>query len=102
MMRAPVVTALRELAHRLGTIADSSEWYLFGSVNRDEPAPLDIDVLILCTNDVQADALRLAIDEDSLSLRIDLSLMTFAEALQVDAVWLQHAHKIHPNIKQPL
>lgn len=97
MMRQRVVRALLDLAQHLGPIQDGSEWYLFGSVDRDEPAAGDIDLLILCTSDQQADELRGAIDPDSLALPLDLGLMTFGEAVQVDAVRTQNARLIHPH-----
>jgi predicted nucleotidyltransferase len=96
-MRERVVRALLDLAERLGSIQDGSEWYLFGSVDRDEPAASDIDLLILCTSDEQADALRREIDPDDLPLPLDLALMTFGEAAQVDAVRTQSARLIHPH-----
>jgi hypothetical protein len=45
----------------------------------------------------QADALCQAIDPDSLPLPLDLSLMTYEEAAEVDAVWLQSARRVHPS-----
>ena len=99
MIRVRVVAALLDLADRLGAIVDESEWYLFGSVDRNEPAASDIDLLILCTSDTQADALRQSIDPDLLPFPLDLSLMTFEEAAEADAVLLQRAHKIFPKLK---
>jgi hypothetical protein len=96
MIRERVVKALLALAQRLGSIQDGTEWYLFGSVDRDEPAASDIDLLILCMTDQQADALRREIDPDDLPLPLDLGLMTFGEAGQVDAVHTQGARLIHP------
>lgn len=100
-MRERVVKALLKIARRLDSIQDGSEWYLFGSVDRDDTAASDIDLLILCTSDKQADILRREIDPDDFSLPLDLSLMTFAEAAQVDIVHIQHARLIHPRFKSP-
>ena len=44
----------------------------------------------------QAGALRQAIDPDSLPLPLHLSLLTYAEAMEVDAVRIQHASRIYP------
>lgn len=97
MTRERCVKAIVDLAERLGSIQDGSEWYLFGSVDRDEPAASDIDLLILCTVDGQADALRREINPDDLPLPLDLGLMTFDEAAQVDAVRTQRARLIYPH-----
>ncbi len=69
----------------LGPIASGTEWHLFGSVNRDDPNASDIDLMIFCETDSQADTLRQAIDPDSLSLPLHLSLFTFEEAATINA-----------------
>ena len=96
MTRQRVVSSLRELAAALGSAAAGSEWYLFGSVNRDELCAADIDLMILCTNDYQADALRLAINLDNFMLPLHLALLTFDEAAQIEAVRAQHSTAIYP------
>lgn len=96
MMREAVVVALRDLADSLGQMAEGSEWHLFGSVDRNEPDAADIDLMILCKTDQQADALRRAIDVDSLAMPIHLALFTFEEATKVAAVHLQHSRPIFP------
>jgi len=100
MMRERVVKALLEIAQRLGSIQDGTEWYIFGSVDRDETAASDIDLLILCTSDAQADTLRRALDPYDLPLPLDLGLMTFGEACQVNAVHIQNARLIHPRLSR--
>lgn len=103
MIRKRVVRDLLDLVERLGSIQDGSEWYLYGSVDRNELSASDIDLLILCESDAQADALRRAIDADELSLPLDLSLMTFVEAAQIDAVRIQKGRRISPlpTLSQP-
>lgn len=96
MIRQRVVANLRELAISLGPEADGTEWHLFGSVDRDEPNAADIDLMILCKSDDQADALRRTIDPDGLALPLHLALMTFDEAIEVDAVRVQHSRVIFP------
>lgn len=91
MIRTSVVASLRQLAVSLGPVAHGAEWHLFGSVNRDEPDASDIDLMILCNDDAQADTLRLAIDPDSLALPIHLALLTFDEAAAIDAVQVQQS-----------
>ncbi len=88
MTRTGIVTELRRLATGLQE-AKGSQWYLFGSVNRGAQHPEDIDVLILCNSDQQADTLRRLIDHASLSLPLHLSLMTFDEASAIAAVRMQ-------------
>lgn len=94
MTRAEVVASLRQLSASLSPIAHSTEWHLFGSVDRDEPDSKDIDLMIFCTSDAQADSLRQAINPDSLALPLHLSLMTFQEAAEIDAVRVQQSTPI--------
>jgi predicted nucleotidyltransferase len=96
VIRERVVASLRELAVSLGPEVDGTEWHLFGSVDRDEPQAADIDLMILCKSDDQADALRRAIDLDALALPLHLALMTFDEAAEVDAVRVQRSRAIFP------
>ncbi len=96
MNRARSIAALRDLASGLGPLADDTEWYLFGSIERDEAGAADIDLLILCPSDERADRLRTVIDEDVLGIPLDLSLMTFDEEREVRAVALQSAIRIIP------
>ena len=96
MTRAHHADALATLAGRLGSAAAGTEWYLFGSMDREEEFSSDGDLLILCGAAAQADALREAIDPDQLGRPIDLSLMTFDEEREIGAVALQAARKIYP------
>lgn len=91
MIRSSVIASLTELAVSLGPLASGTEWHLFGSVNRDDPKASDIDLMIFCATDSQADMLRQAIDPDSLSLPLHLSLFTFEEAATVDATTAQQS-----------
>lgn len=96
MIRQCVVTCLRDLAVSLGPKAEGSEWHLFGSVDRDEPNAADIDLMILCKSNEQANTLRRAIDPDALALPLHLALMTFDEAIEVGAVLVQRSRAIFP------
>lgn len=96
MIRERIIASLRELAVSLGSEADGTEWHIFGSVDRDEPDAADIDLMILCKSDDQADALRRNIDPDALALPLHLALLTFDEAVEVDAVRVQRSRAIFP------
>lgn len=91
MIRSRVIASLTELALSLGPIASGTEWHLFGSVDRDEPNASDIDLMIFCGTDSQADMLRQAIDPDSFLLPLHLSLFTFEEATMIDATAIQQS-----------
>lgn len=91
MIRSRVIASLAELAVSLGPIASGTEWHLFGSVHRDDPNASDIDLMIFCESDAQADMLRQAIDPDSLSLPLHLSLFTFEEAATIDVTTAQQS-----------
>lgn len=96
MIRQRVIISLRELAVSLGPKAEGTQWHLFGSVDRDEMDAADIDLMILCKSDDQADTLRRAIDPDAFLLPLHLALMTFDEAAEVDAVRVQRSRAIFP------
>jgi hypothetical protein len=98
MRCAEVVTQLRGLASSLGANAEGSEWYLFGSILRDDAYAADIDLMVLCGSDEQADSLRRAIDPDCLGLPIHLAFLTYREAAEVSAVQLQNARPIFPML----
>jgi len=94
MIRTRVVASLKQLAVSLGAATHGTEWHLFGSVNRDKLDAADIDLMILCNSDAQADALRKAIDPDSLMLPLHLALLTFDEAAAINAIKLQQSTAI--------
>jgi hypothetical protein len=96
MIRQHVVLSLREMAKALGEAAEGSQWHIFGSVDRDDPNALDIDLQILCKNDEQADFLRQAIDPDALMLPLHLAFFTYEEAAGIDAVSTQRSRAIYP------
>jgi len=89
IIRSNVIANLEELAKSLGAAASGTEWHLFGSVNRGVPGASDIDLMIFCGSDAQADVLRHAIDPESLPLPLHLSLLTFNEAITINAASIQ-------------
>lgn len=94
MIRSYIIASLEQIAVSLQHIASGTEWHLFGSVNRDEPEASDIDLMIYCETDAQADLLRQTIDPDSLPLPLHLSLFTFNEALTINAATMQQSSVI--------
>ena len=96
MIRHRVITSLRQLATSLGPEAEGTQWHLFGSVARNESDAADIDLMILCKSDEQADTLRRVIDPDTLALPLHLALLTFDEAAAIDAVCVQRSLAIFP------
>lgn len=96
MIRSRIVRSLRDIAFSLGPKAEGTQWHLFGSVDRNEADASDIDLLVLCTSDEQADALRVAIDIDALEIPLHLSFMTFVEAAAIDATSVQQSTQIIP------
>lgn len=91
MNRASVITKLREVAYSLGSFATNTEWHLFGSVNRDEANPSDIDLMIFCRNDKQADGLRKVIPPDIFELPLHISFFTFEEADSINVASTQNS-----------
>lgn len=89
--RTSTIAELRKLACSLGFIATNTEWHLFGSVNRNDPNPSDIDLMIFCRDDKQADDLREAIDLDAFELPLHLSLFTYEEADSIEVTSIQNS-----------
>jgi hypothetical protein len=96
MIRDKVITSLKTLAKSLGPVAYETEWHLFGSAGQGKADSLDIDLMILCQSDAQADLLRQEIDPDSFMLPLHLSLLTFEESAVIDAPNIQKSTIIHP------
>ena len=96
MIRQRVIASLRELAISLGPMAEGTEWHLFGSVDRGKPDAADVDLMILCKCADQADQLRRAINPDAFTPPLHLALMTFDEAIEVNAVHMQRSRPIFP------
>lgn len=94
MIRNCVIASLRACAVAMGQIVDGTQWHLFGSVDRNDASASDIDLMILCKDDEQADAIRDSIDPDTFALPLHLALMTYDEAVEVDAIRVQKAHLI--------
>lgn len=94
MIRERVVASLHACAVALGQLANGTQWHLFGSVDRNEVNASDIDLMILCQDDEQADALREIIDPEAFALPLHMALMTYNEATEVDAVRVQKSHVI--------
>jgi len=91
MNRTSVIIKLSEMACCLGAIATGTEWHLFGSVDRNEPSPSDIDLMIFCLNDNQADELRNAIDFDIFEIPLHISFFTYEEAKSINVVFMQNS-----------
>lgn len=96
MIRNRIVSSLREIALSLGPKAEGTQWHIFGSVDRNEITAADIDLLVLCKSDNQADDLRRAIDPDALECPLHLAFMTFEEAASIDAIGVQQSRVIIP------
>lgn len=97
MIRRTTIKDLIDIASRLGSSCTGSEWYLFGSTVRGDLSANDIDLMILCIDHAQADFLRSQIDIDALDLPLDLSLLTFEEAAEINAIGQQKAEKFFPD-----
>lgn len=97
MIRERVVASLLECAIGLGKLSDGTQWQLFGSVDRNEAGASDIDLMILCRDDQQADSLRQSIDCDAFFLPLHLAFMTYEEAAEVAAAKQQKSHVIYDS-----
>jgi predicted nucleotidyltransferase len=89
--RTSTIEVLSKLACSLGPIAINTEWHLFGSINRNAASSSDIDLMIFCHFDRQADELRKAIDCDAFELPLHISLFTFEEANSINVASIQNS-----------
>jgi hypothetical protein len=53
-----------------------ARWYLFGSASEDPTAAGDVDVLVACNSDVDADAIRRLVDAIEFYRTLHLSTLT--------------------------
>jgi hypothetical protein len=96
LIKDRVIADVRNVAASIGQAGEGAEWYLFGSVYENVQNAADIDLLILCVDDIQADTLRLILDSTVFSLPLHLALLTYDEAAEIDAVTVQRGHIIFP------
>ena len=96
MIRQTVVAGLSQAADALGSAIAGTEWHLYGSAEQDEENAEDIDLMVLCASDEQADWLRRSLNPDLFVLPLHACFLTFAEAAELDAARVQRSCIIYP------
>lgn len=99
MSRAEPLEALLAVARMLAVEAPDMRLYGFGSYFRGAVAFGDIDVLVVCPDDTQADLARNAMRALCATWPIDLLILTSAEADETDFVVKQECY---PLLQAPL
>jgi hypothetical protein len=60
-----------------------ARWYLFGSASEDPSAAADVDVLVVCNSDADADAIRRLVDAIEFYRPLHLSILTEDEEREI-------------------
>jgi predicted nucleotidyltransferase len=91
-----IVPRLQNEAQSLSRQVPDAEWYLFGSIIRDERLPSDVDLLIVYKNDADANELRRGLMQLSQSFPLHLLLLRKDEETQLNFISKQKASRIFP------
>jgi hypothetical protein len=97
MWKHNLVSRLQKLVGTISTQIEGTEWYLFGSALVD-PRAADIDLLVICKDDVTADLVRRTVDLDALPKLIHLSLLTELENREIEFTTNQGCIKIFETV----
>lgn len=74
----------------------NTRWYLFGSALRNPVQAADIDLLVVCQDHADADAIRRTTDEFAFCKHIDLSILTEDEEAEISFVANQCCVRVFP------
>lgn len=86
MTRPPLEGELRMIADAVGTKVNLSRWYLFGSALERPQVAADIDVVVICGSDADADAIRRFVNAYEIYPPLHLSILTEEEEAEIDFV----------------
>ena len=71
-----------------------SKWYIFGSATQGVTRAADIDILVICRNDEEADRLRKTCNSFYFRKPLDFSILTEQEESEVQFVERQNCIRI--------
>lgn len=94
---AGMFAALRSHAREIDEQVGGTSWYLFGSAMQSVELANDVDILVLCSTDVDADKVRRLIDVDLMNIPLDVSIFTFDEESEVGFIQNQGCIQIYPE-----
>lgn len=103
-----VIELVRDEMRRILELVPRSRWYLFGSVTTAKRPVSDIDLLVVCEEDVDCAKVREAISGTCAQYPIHMLLMTKGEEAEVNFIKNERAIEImerscaHRNIRLPL
>ena len=92
-----IVCRLRDMAMWVNDNIGGTRWYVFGSILGDAKIAADVDLLVVCNSDFDADLVRQAVDKFSVSKPVDLSILTEAEEAEICFVQNQRCVQIFPE-----
>lgn len=78
-----LASEVRSIAVKVNERVGSARWYLFGSASEDPSAAADVDVLVVCKSDTDADAIRCLVDASEFYRPLHLSILTEDEEREI-------------------
>jgi len=91
-----LIRQVRALAEKADVSIGNMRWYLFGSALCDPARAADVDLLVVCQNHSDTDAIRRATDEFAFRKPIDLSILTEDEEAEASFVANQRCVRVFP------
>jgi hypothetical protein len=84
------------LAEKADVTIGNTRWYLFGSVLCDPLRAADVDLLVVCRDHFDADAIRRTTGEFAFCKPIDLLILTEEEEAEASFVANQRCVRVFP------
>lgn len=92
-----IIDSLRFEAQRIDHLSSDAAWYIFGSSRDSFNDALDIDILILCTDDASTCILRRELQSMCLKFPLHLFLLTRCEEAELKFIEQQGCRMIYPE-----
>jgi predicted nucleotidyltransferase len=91
-----LIRQMRALAEKADVTIGNTRWYLFGSAICDPVRAADVDLLVVCRDPSDADAIRRTAGELVFYKPVDLSILTEDEETEVSFVANQRCVRVFP------
>jgi predicted nucleotidyltransferase len=98
MTNSELLERLRSEVVSIGQEVPNTTWFLFGSAALGAPAPSDVDVLVLCSGDEEAMAVRYRLADACLRFPLHLLVLTQEEERELDFIETQSCRRIYPTL----
>jgi len=84
MTHDELINGLKTLALAASEKTNGAKWYLFGSALNNPNTAADIDLVIVCASDEDADLIRHKINSSDSHRPIHPSIFTYVEAIEMN------------------